>query len=169
MNRDKPSAKGEKRGDPSHPVATGVGAVTGGVAAGAAVGTVAGPVGTAVGAAIGAVAGGLAGKGIADIVDPASEDAYWRENHAGRDYISGGYTYDQDYGPAYRHGVDAYTRYGDRSWDTVENEVAMDWDRGRGSSRLDWDRARPAARDAWDRVHDKVERALPGDADRDGK
>ena len=85
----------------SHPVGTGLGAAAGGVAAGAAAGSVAGPIGTVVGAAIGAVAGGLAGKGIAEMIDPTVEEAYWRETYSSRPYVNQGASYD-DYGPAYQ-------------------------------------------------------------------
>lgn len=185
MNQDKPYAKGETRSpfdrdrevkrDESdsplgaHPVGTGVGAAAGAAAAGAAVGSVAGPVGAAIGAAIGGVAGGWAGKGIADIVDPQMEDEYWRGSWQSRSYIDGGYTYDQDYGPAYRYGVDAYTRYPERRYDEIETDLSAGWKDARGSSRLEWDRARHATREAWQRVSDQVERALPGDRDRDGR
>lgn len=151
----------------SHPVGTGVGAALGGVAAGAVTGSVAGPVGTVIGAAVGAVLGGLAGKGVAELVDPTAEDAYWRENHASRPYASDA-SYD-DYAPAYRYGVDSYARQPGRTFDDVEAELSRDWDTARGSSSLEWDRARHATRDAWNRVSDTVERAVPGDSDRDGK
>src|SRR5207247_1253088 len=82
-----------------------VGAATGAVAAGAAMGSIGGPVGAAVGAAVGGVAGAWAGKEIADSADPRLEDDYWRENWESRSYIDGGFSYDQDYGPAYRYGV----------------------------------------------------------------
>jgi hypothetical protein len=185
MNPDKPAAKNEMKNPiererdmrddesriptGSHPVSTAAGAVAGGVAAGAAVGTVAGPIGTAIGAAVGAVAGGLMGKGIADMVDPAAEDQYWRENYSERPYVEGDYTYDDDYSPAYRYGVDAYTRNPERRYDEVETDLSTGWDDARGESKLDWDKARNATRDAWERVSDKVERAMPGDSDRDGK
>ena len=94
----------------SHPIGTGIGAVAGGAAAGAAVGTVAGPVGTIAGAAVGAIVGGLAGKGVAEIVNPTVEDAYWRENHSRQPYAKGR-SYD-DYGPAYRTGYEGYALYG---------------------------------------------------------
>ena len=152
----------------SHPVGTGVGAAVGGVATGAAVGTVAGPVGTVVGAAIGAVVGGLAGKGVAEAIDPTAEDEYWRNNYTQRSYIDDTATYD-DYGPAYRYGVDAYQRYPDRRYDDLETDLSRDWDNVRGESRLSWEHARHATRDAWHRVSDSAERAMPGDADRDGK
>ena len=152
----------------SHPVGTGVGAVAGGIAAGAAAGTVAGPIGTVVGAAVGAIAGGLAGKGIAELIDPTAEDAYWRDNYASRPYIASGATYD-DYGPAYRYGVDAYSRYPGRAFDDVESDLASDWNRAKGTSKLEWERAKAATRDSWQRVSDTIERAVPGDSDRDGK
>jgi hypothetical protein len=165
----------KKTDDPSRPVATGAGAVVGGVAggvaggaaAGAAVGGMTGPVGAAVGAAVGAVAGALAGKGIANVVDPVAEEAYWRENYSSRPYANSA-TYDE-YRPAFGYGVDAYTRYPDRTFDEVEPELGRDWNSRRGSSSLEWDRAKHATRDAWQRVSDTVERATPGDSDRDGK
>ncbi len=152
----------------SHPVGTGVGAVLGGAAAGAATGTVAGPVGTVIGAAVGAVVGGLAGKSVAEAIDPTAEAAYWRDNYANRPYIDSGATYD-DYGPAYDYGVSAYPRYAGRPFDDVESDLGRDWDTARGTSGLDWGRAKHATRDAWQRVSDAVERAVPGDSDRDGK
>jgi hypothetical protein len=142
------------------------GGVAGGAAAGAAVGGMTGPVGAAVGAAVGAVAGALVGKGIAK-ADPAVEDAYWRENYASRQYARGS-TYDE-YRPAYGYGVDAYTRYPNRSFDEVEPELARDWNNRRGKSNLEWDRAKLASRDAWQRLSDAAERVTPGDSDRDGK
>lgn len=174
---ERPLAKEEPRDanrDPlsgapgAHPVGTAVGAAAGGVAAGAAIGTVAGPVGTLVGAAAGAVVGGLAGKGIAEQIDPTAEDAYWASTWESRPYVSGGASYD-DYGPAYRYGVDAYGRYASHSFEDVDADLDRGWRDARGSSRLEWRDARHAARDSWQRVSDTVERAAPGDSDRDGR
>ena len=152
----------------SHPVGTGLGAAAGGLAAGAVAGTVAGPVGTLVGAAAGAVIGGLAGKGVAEMIDPTVEEAYWRENYASRPYVDRRATFD-DYGPAYRYGVDAYGRYAGRTFEDAEPELMRDWDRAKGTSRLTWDNAKHATRDSWQRVSDSIERAIPGDSDHDGK
>ena len=155
----------------SHPIGTGVGAAAGGIAgaaaAGALAGTAVGPVGTVVGAVAGAVLGGLAGKGVAAAIDPAAEDEYWKDNYSSRPYATGG-SYD-DYGPAYRYGVDGYGQYKGRKFDDVESELSRDWQRARGSSNLTWDKAKHATRDSWQRVSDAVERATPGDSDRDGK
>ena len=152
----------------AHPVGTAVGAAAGGAAAGALAGTVAGPVGTVVGAVAGAVAGGLAGKEIAKAIDPTTEEAYWRENYASRPYVTKGTTFDE-YGPAYRYGVDGYGRYKDRSFEQAEPELMRDWDHAKGTSKLTWENAKHATRDAWQRVRDFVERATPGDSDHDGK
>ena len=135
----------------AHPVGTGLGALVGGAAAGAVTGTVAGPVGTVVGAAVGAVVGGLAGKGVAEVIDPTRERAYWSENFSGRDYVEQGSSFD-DYGPAYGFGVTARGQYPGRAFDDVESEMSDDWNASRGASNLSWDRARHAARDAWNRI-----------------
>ena len=154
----------------SHPTAKGavtggvVGGVAGGAAAGAAVGGMTGPVGAAIGAAVGAAVGAIAGRRKAD---PAVEEAYWRDNYSTRPYVAGG-TY-EDYGPAYRYGVDAYSRYPDRSYEDVEPELSRDWQSARGTSSLEWERAKHATRDAWHRAGNAVERAVPGDSDRDGR
>jgi hypothetical protein len=142
-----------------------VGGVAGGATTGALAGGVTGPVGAAIGAAAGAVVGALAGKAKAD---PVAEDNYWRDNFSSRPYVSSGATYD-DYGPAYRHGVDAYSRYPNRPFDEIESDLGRDWTTSRGQSSLEWERAKHASRDAWSRVKDTAERAMPGDADRDGR
>lgn len=180
MERDKPLAKGEsgtttereRKAEKvlgAHPVGTVVGGAAGAVAAGAAVGSVAGPVGTVVGAAIGAAAGGMTGKLVADVIDPKMEDEFWRKNWSDRKYIDGGYTYDQDYGPAYMYGVNAYTQYPDRHFDDLENDLSGGWGQARGQSRLEWEHARPATHDAWQRAHDIASRNLPHDADGDNR
>lgn len=158
MNRD------PLTGEPgSHPIGTGIGAAGGG-ATGAAIGAVGGPIGAVVGAAIGAVAGGLAGKGVAEVIDPTAEDAYWRENYSSRSYVEPGSSYD-DYQPAYRYGWESRSKYEGRAFDEVESDLARGWDSTKATANMTWDRAKHAARDAWDRV----ERAVPGDSDGDGK
>jgi hypothetical protein len=137
----------------AHPVGTGLGAAAGGMAAGAAAGTMAGPVGTAIGAAVGAVVGGLAGKGVAEMIDPTAEEAYWRENYAREPYYERGYLFD-DYHPAYRIGWEARARYEARTFDEVERELELEYNRNRGTSRLGWDKNRHAARAAWERFDD---------------
>jgi hypothetical protein len=170
--------KGDANRDPisgkpgSHPIGTGLGAAAGGVAgglgAGALAGSLGGPVGTAVGAVVGAVAGGLAGKGIAEAIDPTAEEGYWRDNYSSRPYVKSGSSFD-DYGPAYRHGVNSYGRSNGRTFEQAEPDMKRSWEQARGNSHLSWDKAKDASRDSWQRVSDAIERAVPGDSDRDGK
>lgn len=153
----------------AHPVGTGIGAASGGALAGAAAGTVAGPAGTVVGATLGAIAGGLAGKGVAESINPTAilpsvEDAYWRKQYAQEPYYDRAFTYD-DYAPAYRAGYEAYGRYRGKYFDEVSPQIEREYNTIRGKSKLAWERAKHAARAAWNRV----ERALPGDADGDGR
>lgn len=146
----------------------GASAVLGGAAAGAVGGAVAGPVGAVIGAAVGAVAAGFAGNAISESVNRTIEEGHWRDNYKQRPYVDADADFN-DYGPAYGYGVDGFVRYGGRTFDEVEPELAKDWSTARGSSRLQWERARNASRDAWDRLSNTVERAIPGDSDRDGR
>lgn len=148
----------------SHPLGTGLGAASVGAVATAVGGAVGGPVGAAVGAAVGAVAGGLAGKRAAEAIDPTAEQTYWRDNYTSRPYYETGRTY-EDYEPAYRTGYENYPNYQGRAYHEVEPELQRDYERRHGGTGLAWEKAKHATRDAWDRV----ERALPGDADRDGR
>jgi hypothetical protein len=158
MNRDPIS------GAPgSHPIGTGVGAGSGAVA-GATIGAVGGPVGMAVGGAIGAAVGGLAGHAVGEAVNPTAEAEYWSSTYENEPYINKAYGYD-DYGPAYKLGYEGRSRYAGRTYSEVENELASDWETTKGNSRLAWNDAKHATRAAWHRV----ERALPGDADNDGR
>lgn len=149
----------------AHPVGTGVGAASG-AAAGAIVGSMAGPVGTVIGGAVGAVAGGLAGKGAAESVNPTAEESYWRENYTSTPGYKGDYTYD-DYAPAYRTGYTGWerARASGESFDAHEPKLRSEFERSKGNSRLQWEDAKDATRAAWHRV----ERAMPGDADKDGR
>ena len=148
----------------AHPVGVGIGAAVGGAAAGAAAGALAGPIGTVAGAVIGGVAGGYAGKAIEESIDPTAEDAYWKANYASRPYVEKGTNYDT-YKPAYQYGWESRARHAGRQFDAVEPDLEKDWRAKKGQSNLGWEKAKLAARDAWDHV----ERALPGDADGDGK
>jgi hypothetical protein len=139
----------------AHPVGVGVGAGAG-AAGGAAVGSVAGPLGTAVGAVVGGVAGGLAA------INPTIEDEYWRAHYASRPYVSAGEDY-ETYAPAYRYGWESYVP-GQR-FEVLEPQLRRGWEKSEWSAELAWEKAKQAVRDAWHRI----ERALPGDADRDGR
>lgn len=153
----------EKTKSKDHPVGEGVGAA-GGAVTGMAIGaSVGGPAGAVIGSAIGAAAGGLAGHGVAAAINPAEEDAYWREHYSSRPYVTPGADYDT-YRDAYRYGWESRART-PGNWDDVEDDLATGWDRARDTSRLGWNEAKGAVRDGWHRV----EHAMPGDVDGDGR
>lgn len=133
----------------NHPVGETVG-TAGGAVAGMAVGAaVGGPVGAVVGAAVGAVTGGAVGHGVAAAVghgvaaafDPGVEDV-----------------------DAYRFGWESVGN-GYASFDAAEPHLKSKWDAVKTNSRLGWTDAVHAVRDGWHRV----EKAIPGDADGDGR
>ena len=144
-------------------IGAGIGGTIGAVLAGiAAVGTTLVLPGLGVVVA-GPLAAALAGKGVGGMVNPQAENEHWRNSYQTQPYYTPGYTYD-DYEPAYALGYNSYGKYpGD--YDTNEAHLAGEWDRVKGNSRLSWDQAKSASRAAWH----KVERAIPGDADRDGR
>lgn len=130
------------------------------MAAGASLG---GPAGAVIGAAVGAVAGGLTGGAIATAVDPTVEDNYWRDNFRNRPYVKAGGEYG-DYRDAYRYGWESRAKT-HRAWDDTANDLERGWDKAKAKSSLAWSDAKGAVRDGWHHV----ERALPGDADGDGR
>ena len=69
-----------------------------------------------------------------------------------------------DYRDAYRFGWES-AGAGYESFDAAEKDLSSKWNHARGNSRLDWADAKDAVRDSWHRV----ERAIPGDADGDGR
>lgn len=95
----------------------------------------------------------------------ASDDK-WRTHFSNASYNDKTSDYDRDFAPAYRYGTFSRHRYSDRTWDdNLERDLSRDWDRTKGASRLTWDKAKYAVKDAWH----GVERAMPGDADKDGR
>ncbi|MEG5039679.1 MULTISPECIES: hypothetical protein [unclassified Microcoleus] len=150
----------------AHPVGTGIGAASAGAAGAAIGGAIGGPVGAVVGAVVGSFSGGLVGKGVAEAIDPTVEDAYWQSNYSSRPYVDTSATY-EDYQPAYRTGYEGYTRYGNtgKQFHEIEPDLQRDYETNRGKSNVTWEKAKHATRDAWDRV----ERAVPGDIDKDGR
>ena len=147
-----------------HSLGAGTGAVAGAVA-GATVGTaVAGPVGPIVGALAGAVLGAKTGDEVAELVNPTEYVTTLEQTYTSKPYYTPNYNW-TDYKPAYQFGYDTYGRYRGRSFDEVEPDLEREWAQAQGHSRLAWADARMAVRDGWH----TIERAIPGDFDRDGR
>jgi hypothetical protein len=96
--------------------------------------------------------------------DANAEDRYWSNAYSSEPYYNKQYGYD-DYSPAYKLGYESRNRYLGRTYNDVESDLSNDWDKVKGKSRLMWNDAKQAVRAGWHRV----ERAMPGDADHDGR
>lgn len=123
----------------AHPLGAGVGAAGGGTS-GAAVGS----------SVVGPLSGGLAGKAVAEMLDPAFEDAYWRTHFSDRTYVASNVPYIL-YQSAYRTGYEGRSKHPGKTFEEVEPILRRDYEAARGDSALGWEKARSAARDAWDR------------------
>lgn len=146
-----------------HSLGAGTGAVAGAVT-GAAVGSVGGPVGSVVGALAGGVMGAKAGDSIAEAVNPTEYNAYFQKEFRNAPYYSAGREW-SDYEPAYKYGYETYSENRGQKFEDVESNLERKWDSIRVRSGLAWNEARDAVRDGWHHI----ERAMPGDADRDGR
>jgi hypothetical protein len=94
-----------------------------------------------------------------------ASDRYFESRFQEAPYKQQGDKFD-DYRSAYRYGTYARSNNTGRDWDDkLESELGQGWERAKGTSKLTWDRAKSATKDAWH----SVERALPGDADNDGR
>jgi uncharacterized protein YcfJ len=146
-----------------HSVGEGTGAAAGAVT-GATVGSAAGPVGTVAGAVIGGIAGAKAGGAMAEAVNPTDYTDHFRNRYQTSDYYTAGREWN-DYEPAYKYGYETYGQYRGQRFEDVENQLERNWETTKANSRLAWNEAKGAVRDGWH----YIERAMPGDADRDGR
>ena len=146
-----------------HGLGKGTGAAAGAVTGGA-IGSAAGPVGTVAGAVVGGVAGYAAGGAIAESVNPTEYDDHFRSSYSSAPYYSDRRTWN-DYQPAYQYGYNTYGQYKGQRFEDVEPQLERDWNSARGKSSMAWNDAKGAVRDGWH----YIERAVPGDADRDGR
>ena len=120
--------------------------------------------GRTVGRAYDRASGAVGGRGMGSAFDPDIEDAYWRANYATRPYVTPGASYD-DYRDAYRYGWESRLNRADGRFEDAAHDLERGWDKARTKSRLGWAEVKEAVRDAWHRL----EEAMPGDADRDGR
>jgi hypothetical protein len=96
-----------------------------------------------------------------------SNDEDFRTHYS--DYLSAsGGTY-EDYEPAYRYGSDLGrdARYRGRGWSEIESDARRDWESRHPNDT--WERFKSAVKRGWERASNAVERAIPGDSDRDGR
>jgi hypothetical protein len=94
-------------------------------------------------------------------VDPEKEAAYWREQHPKQPYAKN-YSYDQ-FEHAYRTGYNSFFKYPGKTFDEVEDDVALGYEKEKPGSALPWDTVRPAVNSVWDRLGGVIS---PRDPDR---
>jgi hypothetical protein len=107
------------------------------------------------GKGIGALVGGQPAKTGAEKIDPALEEAHWRENHANQSFAQGR-PY-EEFSPAYRAGYEGYSRYGvaGQSFEETETTLRERYETENGSPKLPWTVVRPASHAAWHRFAGK--------------
>jgi hypothetical protein len=74
-----------------------------------------------------------------------------------------------EFEPAYHYGWDVGNneRLRGKPWSEVESIARVDWERRYPDGV--WERFKDAVRRGWERTSEAVERAIPGDSDRDGR
>lgn len=98
------------------------------------------------------------------MIDAEREHQYWSRNFAKQNEYEPGRAF-EDYEGAYRTGYEGYTRYPDKTYGQAENDLKRDYERLGKKAALTWDNAKAAVRAGWQRV----EQAIPGDFDNDGR
>jgi len=89
---------------------------------------------------------------------------HWEKNFRDEPYYNSRYDWD-DFDPAYRYAYKSYEENPHARFEDLETRLEAGWDIAKGKSKLAWADAKQAVRSAWDRL----ERAMPGDLDRDGR
>jgi uncharacterized protein (TIGR02271 family) len=108
------------------------------------------------------VGGGLAGKRTAEAMNPAREEAYWRQQHA-KEAFGQERPYEQ-YQGAYRTGYEGFSKYGNkRTFEECEPDLQREYEQNRGQSNIGWDEARHATRAAWEKVQGRWDRLIDYD------
>ena len=94
--------------------------------------------------------------------DLKQEEAYWREQHNKQSFVKPDQKYEQ-YAAAYRTGYEGVSKYPGKTYEEIEDELALDYERADPGDALPWDHARHAVRAAWAKVSNEVG---PRDPDR---
>ncbi len=89
---------------------------------------------------------------------------HWQRKFKDEPYYDSRYEWD-DFDPAYRYAYKSYEENPNARFEDLETRLEAGWDIAKGKSKLAWVDAKEAIRSAWN----SIERAMPGDADRDGR
>lgn len=120
--------------------------------------------GAITGAAVGGIVGAKTGGALAELVNPTDYTTCFPNSYRTAPYYPAGAGW-SDYEPAGKYGYDSYESLRGRRFEDVESELeAAGTRRGATASSPGATPGRPCA-NGWHHI----ERALPGDADRDGR
>lgn len=98
-------------------------------------------------------------------MDKQDYERHFRNGYTGASYYKQGREWN-DYEPAYRYAYEQCNGpCAGRKFDEVDNDLERGWETAKANSRLAWSEAKEAVRDGWHHI----ERAMPGDADGDGR
>lgn len=89
---------------------------------------------------------------------------HWQKQFSKEPYFESGRKF-EDYEPAYKLGADARQKHDGKRFEQAEPEIKQQWESLKTNAHIGWEKAKLAARASWDRA----ERAMPGDADKDGR
>jgi uncharacterized protein YcfJ len=156
-------------GEPGfHPIGNVVGGIPG-ATVGAAIGAAGGPIGIVIGAAIGGLLGGAAGDSVAEMLNPSEVDTYWEKEYRNHSFGKGK-NYSDVRDPIH-FGTRERLRYGVEAddWEDVESDLRVKWEKTKNYAGRRWEDVRDATRAGYVKASDEIERAIPGDADRDGR
>jgi hypothetical protein len=95
------------------------------------------------------------------MADLTKEEEYWREHHGEQPYAKKELTFEH-YAPAYRTGAEAVHKYPGKSFEEIEDDVALDYQRHRVGAALPWDHARHAVHAAWAKLSHDIGPRDPG-------
>ena len=89
------------------------------------------------------------------VISPEEEYRYWESQYESADKAVVNLSFDISYGPAYRHGIDAFIKNGGKPYDLIDEEgLASAWKNMDEKSSLSWDDAKVPVRKAYDRLYE---------------
>jgi len=93
-------------------------------------------------------------NGVVHVISPEEEYRYWESQYESADKAVVNLNFDISYGPAYRHGIDAFTKHGGKPYDLIDQKgLASAWENMDEKSSLSWDDAEVAVRKAYERLY----------------
>lgn len=88
------------------------------------------------------------------VIDPKEEYRYWESQYESADETALNLSFENGHGPAYRYGIDVFTKHGGKPYDNIdEKALAKAWENLDEKSALSWDDAKGPVREAYERLY----------------